>query len=206
MKKIIDWPLLGPSFLSLALLAALIKSTTPSSLSWRIELLVCLILGVALTLLIKKEPEMVKEEPLVAEVEPPVEMIAEITETHEELPPVIDIEVKEEAPKEEFEVKYLQLRKQFDEKSQVLNQTRKELFSIENQLLTLQKDAENKTLEEEPYSQVIGNYLYEIQSLSEEVEMLESMINDLLIKKKGGRPRKAKTKEVEDFLTSIMTH
>lgn len=83
-------------------------------------------------------------------------------------------------PKEIKEA-HLQLRLQFDEKSKVLNETRKTLFSLEGELFALRKDYLEK--EHQPSETVIclqkdiQSLLEENESLKKEISVLEQIIS-----------------------------
>jgi hypothetical protein len=82
---------------------------------------------------------------------------------------------------------YAQLRKQFAEKSEVLNATRKELFYTENRLLALQKERQLEALEPSPQELALVRQLKEAEegfhALEAEVEHLQEIVAQLLKKK-----------------------
>lgn len=91
------------------------------------------------------------------------------------------------------------LREQFEEKSQALDRTRQELFQVENLLLALQKDSEEKNyelLEEDlSFMKDLRTLDTECCNLEEQVAILEEWITILLSAKKTSRPRRSKSKE-----------
>ncbi len=95
-----------------------------------------------------------------------------------------------------WETLYKQLRSQFDEKSIVLTETRKELFHVESQLLTL-KNREDDLLHSESddekrlisHLQTLGQ---ECQDLEEQVLFLQDIVSSLQEKKKSTRSKKEK--------------
>jgi hypothetical protein len=94
----------------------------------------------------------------------------------------------------ELEIRHRELRKQFEEKSQVLDQTRRQLFLVENELLALRKDKEEEVLEENPHQIQLKHCFAEIHSLEGEVESLQDIVTNLLKKKTLARKSK-KVKE-----------
>lgn len=94
--------------------------------------------------------------------------------------------------------KYTALREQFTEKSQVLDQTRKELFRVENEFLCLQKLWEEKyrepSEEEEAFSRDLRALEQQRQEAQEEVVHLQGVISSLLAAKKEVLPRKRASK------------
>jgi len=96
-----------------------------------------------------------------------------------------------------WEMQYKQLRAQFDEKSDVLNETRKELFSIENQLLTLQKQEEDLAHDENEEQKNLISHLQNLElecsDLEDQVELLQDIVSSLQEKKKVTRSKKTKT-------------
>lgn len=71
---------------------------------------------------------------------------------------------------------YRQLRSQFDQKSAVLNKTRRELFQTQNQLLALENDEKVRL---EPFGYERSVYEKEILRLLEEIEKQEQEISNL---------------------------
>ena len=69
-----------------------------------------------------------------------------------------------------------QFRKQFEEKSAILNETRKELFHLENHFLALQKERELKALE---MSEMEGSYFSHLNELDKENAELETQVTVL---------------------------
>jgi|GEM_PF-5061495 len=186
---------LGPFFLGATFLAALL----PFSSNQYFELSSSFLCGLFLTLFLNKKGV---QSLLPISESPPQESQLVIPEKKESETQVLTREKKGG----EQSIQYVQLRKQFDEKNQVLSQTRKQLFYLETKLLTLEKTHEEGALQEVVYFQEITKYLAQIQRLNEEVALLSDIITTLLAQKKTGvgRPRKVKVKVVEeDLLSSI---
>lgn len=87
---------------------------------------------------------------------------------------------------------YLELRKQFEEKSQLLHQTRGELFIMETQVLALRKEQEEALLESSDQSLIatLVQLQKENEQLDEEVQELRKVITGLLIQEKPKASRK----------------
>lgn len=104
-----------------------------------------------------------------------------------------------------WETLYKQLRVQFDEKSDVLSETRKELFFIENQLLTLQKQEEDQAHDENEDQKNLICHLQnlgeECTDLEEQVTFLQEIVSSLQEKKKVSRPKN--TKKSQEAAVSI---
>lgn len=118
------------------------------------------------------------------------------------------IQQEEEKPEDP---QYAQLKEQFEEKSDILNQTRKQLFSVESQLLALQKQMEEQDFEEDAHDVVLTEQLRQVESLQNQLEQevvcLEEIISKLHQPKKTARVRKAKTKEqVQEDLLDLLHH
>lgn len=94
----------------------------------------------------------------------------------------------------------IQLRKQFEEKSQVLQETRKTLFYTENTLLSLQKEqtSQNQDLNEEIKLLVEQCLECQCEAFEEEIEDLHAIIATLSTPKRG-----RKTKKQEAFQASL---
>lgn len=78
------------------------------------------------------------------------------------------------------ELLYKQLKKQFEQKNDVLHLTRKELFNLEGELFYIKRELEMKSLEKNEESESL---LKTIQSLNEENQLFEEeilMLNDLV--------------------------
>lgn len=83
---------------------------------------------------------------------------------------------------------YIELRKQFEEKSQLLHQTRGELFAMETHFLALQKEIEDSKLDS--YDLSFVNYLNDLEQIDEEVKELRQIISGLLSQEKPKTTRK----------------
>ena len=93
-----------------------------------------------------------------------------------------------------WEALYKQLRKQFDEKSVVLSGTRRELFLVENQLLTMKKEQEEQSREESEDQKNLISHLNQLdldcRELEEEVLFLQDIVTSLQDKKKKASLKK----------------
>ena len=94
---------------------------------------------------------------------------------------------------------YKQLKQQFEEKSEVLHQTRRELFQVEGKLVALQKECEQSAIDLNPNELVLIDHLKEVEEeckdLETQVECLQELVSELISKKKTTRTKKAKSKE-----------
>lgn len=92
-----------------------------------------------------------------------------------------------------------QLREQFEEKSLVLDQTRRRLFAIEGQLTALKKEQEEEKLD---YSESEKQLILSIQALIEENEILEQEIIFLekLITEKYKEKKKKSSPKLDQML------
>ena len=78
-----------------------------------------------------------------------------------------------------------QLRKQFDEKSRILSQTRQDLFATESKLLALKHEQDLLSLspnreEEKCYETALHALVAEMTSLEEERATLEELVSHAL--------------------------
>ncbi len=103
-----------------------------------------------------------------------------------------------------FELMYKQMRMQFDEKSLVLKETRKELFYTENALLALRKQVE---LDEGNENEESCFFICQIKELEEErfileeqVEQLQNVVSSLLIQSKETKLKRVRKKKTEATL------
>lgn len=157
--------------------------------------------------LLKREREKLQAEK--AEKEAQVEALEEKVKHLEEekarppAPAAVVISSETSAESEEkaiyWETLYKQLRSQFDEKTLVLNEARKELFAVENQLLTAKKQQEDEIHEENEEQKILISQLQELgeecQDLEEQVTFLQDIVSSLQEKKKASRPKKSKKSE-----------
>jgi chromosome segregation ATPase len=106
-----------------------------------------------------------------------------------------------EPPKEEESVEdlYKQLKKQFEEKSVVLHETRKELFHLEGKYLACQRELELQMLELNPFELSLQHYLKQIDAeckdLEYEITTLHDIIAQLLTQKRAVRPKRLAVKK-----------
>ncbi|HEY2811512.1 MAG TPA: hypothetical protein VGJ00_09025 [Rhabdochlamydiaceae bacterium] len=99
---------------------------------------------------------------------------------------------------------YAQLKEQFEEKSEILHQTRKELFAMESQFLSLQKEIEENArspIPEDAFYTSISKQLeeeeqhWEIHTLA-----LEELVSQLLLVKKPLRRKRKSSAEAQEDL------
>lgn len=106
---------------------------------------------------------------------------------------------------EQLQYQHALLREQFEEKSDVLHRTRRELFLLETELFSLQKQRELEACEElhvETYEQV-GKMSHELDALEAHAARLQELISSLVVEekseeKKMRKPRKTKAKKEEE--------
>lgn len=79
-----------------------------------------------------------------------------------------------------YKNKYLQLREQFNEKSEMIVQVRKELFSVNEHYLTLQREREHALDDDMSHVHMIHKLLLRIEGLEEEIVTLEELISHSL--------------------------
>lgn len=117
----------------------------------------------------------------------------------------VDIEIEETSDEDHLRLEQVQhqfalLREQFEEKSETLDQTRKDLFKVENDFLSLQKAWEEKNLEPSEEAVAFGRDLKTLEDQCSEMEnqviFLQDFISSLLFPKK--RPRAKKSKQPSD--------
>ncbi|MES2345684.1 MAG: hypothetical protein V4494_07100 [Chlamydiota bacterium] len=106
---------------------------------------------------------------------------------HHPAPPKI-VEVVKIDPKD------IQLRHQFEEKSDLLHETRKSLFHVENSFLALQREQRESFLELPPQESLLTHQLSEAEStcvaLEAEIAALHDVIKTLIAPKKVSKPKK----------------
>lgn len=104
-----------------------------------------------------------------------------------------------------WESLYKQLRLQFDEKSLVLSGTRRELFFIENQLLSMKKEQEEESREESEDQKILIGHLHQLdvecQDLEEQVLFLEEIVSSLQDKKKKAQMKKRTGRNLSDEIS-----
>lgn len=102
-------------------------------------------------------------------------------------------------PKElvHLQMTYRQLQEQFQEKSDVLTQSRKELFNKEGELLLLQKEQQEQVASLLQSDVQFQRYLDLLEQercqFEQHIEHLEQIVSSLSVPKKTARPRAAKT-------------
>ena len=96
---------------------------------------------------------------------------------------------------------YEELRKQFDEKCDVLNATRKELFAMEGKHLAIQKEMEGKLLEPHQDLQQLLNQFNALEAycsrLENDLTRHQELLTELSVKKPVCRKRKTVPKKVK---------
>jgi hypothetical protein len=98
-------------------------------------------------------------------------------EERKNVPAPLPIEVAAPLPPSHFEQLYRQLKVQFDEKNQILHETRAQLFRADNELQTLQIAIESDALEKDPLP---ASFRSEIDQLAEEHQILEELVTHLM--------------------------
>jgi chromosome segregation ATPase len=105
-----------------------------------------------------------------------------------------------------------ELRKQFVEKSEILNQTRKELFFVDNQLQALERERILQTAEENQEQDLLIDLLMQAESenveLEKELQQLEQVVSVLTSDKKktSTRMRKSKKEANQDEMQLDLGH
>lgn len=102
---------------------------------------------------------------------------------------------------------YKQLRAQFDEKNQVLHETRAALFNVDTELQTLKIEREQKHLQFNPIPEDVSNELVvldeEISSLQKENEELQGLVSHLMEQMPKGEGKNSLTETLQDALSSL---
>lgn len=109
----------------------------------------------------------------------------------------------------QMQARYELLKEQFHEKSDLLHQTRQQLFSTETQLIALQKIQEESESEPSVEADAFCSCLDQMEEECSEVELqvqeLEEIITGMVVPKKVVRPRKPKgTKENQELLPLML--
>lgn len=195
LKKQIFWASLGPICLALTLVVSdAFLLTTSALLCWIVFLL---ILREVEARGRKREIQLIEEAThLEEEIARYREELNVLRVDHYQLALFAEIPPPQPPlPEPKVDPLYAQLRKQFAEKSDILNATRKELFHTENRLLALQKECQLQALDPSPQELALMGQLKEAEedfhALEAEVEHLQEIIANLL-KKKPSSPRSRK--------------
>ena len=111
-----------------------------------------------------------------------------------------------DAEKRQTESSYRELKKQFEEKSQALEQARGRLFSVESQMLTAQKETEEQSLQLNPSESTLIHQLKQTEEekkkLETELASLQQIVSELsLAKGKTTRKKVAKEPDSHDLLS-----
>lgn len=118
-------------------------------------------------------------------------------------------EESEEMLKAISDIRYKQLKEQFEEKSEILYQTRKQLFTMESQFLLLQRQSEEMNCDPSQEDVFLFDHMKQIQEENEQLELhisaLQECISTLLNPKKSNRPKKQKKdiQRQEDLFNSL---
>ncbi len=106
-------------------------------------------------------------------------------------------DLTEEKSYQMLQTQHVQLKEQFEEKSEVLHQTRRELFLLESQFLTQQKQTEESACsfsgDDAAYMDYIQRMQEDYLDLESQVLALQEFVSVLLQPKKSAAPRKRKT-------------
>ena len=110
-----------------------------------------------------------------------------------------------DAEKRQTESSNRELKKQFEEKSQALEQARTRLFSVESQLLAAQKDQEEQSRQLNPSESTLIHQLKQTEEekkkLETELASLQQIVSELsLTKAKTTRKKVIKESESQDLL------
>lgn len=134
---------------------------------------------------------------------------AEPLKAREIVNPIVPQESAEEKTETSVEMRqlqhrYAQLKAQFEEKSEALNQARRELFRLEGELTVVQKEAEEKQLascsEDLDYQAQILTLAQQCQDLESQVQLLEELVSFQAVAKKSPKKTSEKKKEKEQPL------
>ncbi len=111
-----------------------------------------------------------------------------------------------DAEKRQTESSYRELKKQFEEKSQALEQARNRLFSAESQLLTVQKEKEEQSRQPDSAESTLIHQLKQTEEekkkLETELASLQQIVSELsLTKGKVTRKKVTKESESQDLLS-----
>ena len=79
-----------------------------------------------------------------------------------------------------IEGSFEQLRKQFDEKEQVLHHTRTELFRIEGKLFVKEREEENQQCELDPQEEKLVAEFHDLEEEKEELEKENLLLQDII--------------------------
>jgi chromosome segregation ATPase len=111
-----------------------------------------------------------------------------------------------DAEKRQAESSYRELKKQFEEKSQALEQARTRLFSVESQLLAAQKETEEQSRQLNPAESTLILQLKQTEEekkkLETELASLQQIVSELsVLKAKTSRKKGVKESESQDLLS-----
>ncbi len=109
----------------------------------------------------------------------------------------------------QMQARYELLKEQFHEKSDLLHQTRQQLFSTETQLIALQKTQEESvaepSVEADAFCACLDQMEEECREAELQIHVLEEIIAEVIVPKKVVHPRKPKgIKEDQGFLPMML--
>ncbi len=120
----------------------------------------------------------------------------------------IEEDLQEKVRFEQLEHQYANLREQFEEKSEALDQARRELFKTENELLVLKKNGEEKAIEmTEEELRMVKDYKAMEEELREQealISSLQEFVTVLLSPKKRSSRTKKSVDKLEDGLPFLL--
>ena len=203
--------------LSLFLLAcALIKTLTTQSFFWPILLSSCIAIS-WLVLYLEQEQRMLllqEKEDLLVSLQFDMERLKAISfrdtleraqlESELRMQKMAKAVEKKEDPDglkslQALQVQHVQLREQFEEKSEVLHQARKELFALESVYLTLKNEIAERACTPLEEHSVLARCLEQLQRGEEQILALEEILSAVFSEKKSSAPRKHKAKKELDL-------
>ncbi len=128
-------------------------------------------------------------------------------EKPKELAPTI-VPMQEDSAQEQWQYQYGNLREQFVEKSEALDQARKELFKLENDYLALQRTMEEQVLEGVEEDLLLIKNLKRLEEEQLELEMqvshLQELVTSLISPKKRNTKVKKSLNSSEDGLPLLI--
>ncbi len=116
---------------------------------------------------------------------------------------------EENDPEEQMQLSQMQrqhalLREQFDEKSETLNQTRKDLFHMENAFLALQKALDEKVLGSSEENLGLIKDLKELEEQCSDLEAQVQNLQDIITSLSAPKKRIARTRKLRDDLPDLI--
>ncbi len=116
---------------------------------------------------------------------------------------------EENCPEEQMQLSQMQgqhglLREQFDEKSEVLNQTRKELFHMENAFLALQKAQDEKALTSSEENLGLMKDLKELEEQCTDLEAQVQNLQEIITSLSAPKKRVTRTRKLREDLPDLI--